>query len=41
MVFKCPVCNSTLFHVEKVGSKVIIKCYRGKSCGWQMITEEK
>jgi len=35
MVFKCPECNSTLFHVDKVGEIYILKCYRTKKCGWQ------
>ena len=41
MTFRCPECKSSLFHVEKHGSKVIIKCYKTKTCSWKMETEEK
>ena len=33
MNFKCPKCKSNLFHVEKDGAKIIIKCYRPNKCG--------
>lgn len=31
---KCPMCGSTLFHVVRIGTKITIKCYRTKNCGW-------
>ena len=35
MYFRCPDCKSTLFHVEKVGDKYTIKCFKTKECHWQ------
>lgn len=40
MAFKCPKCNSSLFHIEKAGSEITIQCYRSKECGWSMKAEE-
>lgn len=36
MTFRCPDCNSNLFHVEMEGEKIKIQCYKTKKCGWEI-----
>ena len=41
MVFRCPRCGRTRFHVEKIGSTYTLKCEKTKACDWQIdLTEE-
>jgi len=41
MVFKCPRCGRTRFHIEKAGNRITIKCEATKDCGWQIEAIEK
>jgi Zn finger protein HypA/HybF involved in hydrogenase expression len=38
---KCPECGSSLFHVERIGDALKIKCYRTEQCGWILEAEVK
>jgi len=37
---KCPKCGATLFHIDKKGNEVRIKCYRTNKCGFVMTAVE-
>lgn len=41
MVFRCPNCRRSRFHIEKVGNQITVKCEATKECGWQMEAVEK
>lgn len=36
---RCEKCNSSLFHIEKVGSLYVLKCWKEKLCGWSISAE--
>ena len=33
IIFKCPKCNSSLFHLEVVNNVTVVRCWK-KSCGF-------
>lgn len=36
--FKCPECNSSLFHIEQKGAIWLIKCWKTKDCHFALKT---
>lgn len=32
---RCPICHSTLFHMQQDGKFLVLKCYRTEKCGWE------
>ncbi len=35
--FKCPECQSSLFHVDSSGNEeYVLKCYKTKNCKWEI-----